>query len=344
MLDGTQLMSDKSPVLSDAFVINLDRTPQRLDHFRKINPHLSDVARFPATDGRALKHDELIRQGLFEAPIFYSTGALGAMHSHIRLWELAASKDSWTTVFEDDAIVHQGFDVLAPSLLDTAGDWDIVLWGWNFDEAVSFDLFPGVPSLTHSSQQDMRKMAMAIQSAPTQPTLRRLYYGFGLVGYSISPVGARKLLERALPSRPFLYKVPLFGLEVENTGIDSVTSVLYSELNAFACVPPLVITPNEHADSTTHESDADVINRIRRKFGLSTGGGGQYSGFRPESWPDYLGGRKFTRKYLNYLNRKGDIFGTVVECIRYCLMRSHWYEDFCRRRYRRRQGSEPSSK
>jgi glycosyl transferase, family 25 len=335
MFEDAQFSSDKPRMLSNAFVINLDRTPERLAHFRSINPHLTDVTRFSATDGRALKLDELVKQGLFEEPIFYSPGALGAMHSHIRMWELAASKDTWTTVFEDDAIVHQRFGLLAPPLLDAAGDLDIVLWGWNFDEAVSFDVFPGVPSLTHFSQEDMRKMAVSIQSAPISPALRRLYYGFGLVGYSISPAGATKLLNRALPSRPFLYKVPLFGLEVENTGIDSITSVLYSEMNAFACVPPLVITRNDHSNSTTHESNADVINRVRRKLRLSTGGGEGHSGFRPEPRLDYFGSRKFTRKYLNYLDRKGDVAGTIIEFIQYCLMRSHWYENFRGRRYRR---------
>jgi glycosyl transferase family 25 len=322
-------------MLSETFVINLDRMPERMAQFRDGNPHLSHVTRFPATDGRLLKPDELVRQKLFEEPIFYSPGALGAMHSHFRLWHLAATQNTNITVFEDDAIVHEQFDTLAPALLDTMGEWDIVLWGWNFDEAVSFDLFPGVPSLTHFSQEDMRKMVHAIQQGPIQPALRRLYYGFGLVGYSLSSDGARKLLDRAFPSRPFLYKVPLFGLEFENTGIDSIMSILYSELSAFACVPPLVITRNDHAHSTTHEADADVINRVRRKLGMSTSTRLPHSGFRPEASADYFGSRKFTRKYLNYLDRKGDFAGTVAEFIQYCLMRFHWYEDLQRRRYGR---------
>jgi glycosyl transferase family 25 len=329
--------------LPETFVINLDRMPERMDAFRDCNPHLSQVTRFGATDGRQVKREELVRQNFFVEPIFYSAGAMGAMHSHARLWDLAATQNTAITVFEDDAIVHEKFEVLAPELLNAVPDWDIVLWGWNFDEAVSFDLFPGVPSMTHCSQEDMRNLVSAIQHGPIQPTLRRLYYGFGLVGYSLSPTGARRLLNRAFPSRPFLYKVPLFGLEVENTGIDSVTSVLYSELNAFACVPPLVITRNEHADSTTHESSADVINRVRRKLGMSTGAGSPVSGFRPEAADNYFGSRKFTRKYLNYLDRNGKFFGTIIEFVQYCLMRFHWYESLQQRRYGRAANATVSS-
>lgn len=318
---------------AEFFVINLDRTPERMASFIETNPHLSHVSRFSAIDGKTVSRSKLVESGQFKEPIFYSDGALGNMLSHRQIWEIARNRDGYVTVLEDDAIVHQEFMAHASRLIDSLGaDWDIVLWGWNFDESMSFDIFPGVPCLANFSQSDLRARFDKIQKADFVPSLHKLRYAFGTVAYSISPKGAEKLLSLSAQNEPFLYKVPLFQLEVENTGTDSVMTVLYNQLNAFACVPPLVVTRNIHAQSTCHEIGGDVIIRIRRKIGLSTGVFERPAGFSVQQWPDYAGSRKFIRKYANYLYRKGDKLGTWRECLQYLFMRYHWYENWVRRR------------
>jgi glycosyl transferase family 25 len=320
-------------IASDVFVINLDRTPERMADFIETNPHLSDATRFPAVDGKFISRTKLVESGQFREPIFYSDGALGNMLSHREIWEIARKRDRYLTVFEDDAIVHQDFIAHANRVIGgLKPDWDIILWGWNFDESMCFDILPGVPCLAHFSQGDLRALSDKIQKMDLAPTLYKLRYAFGTVAYSVSPKGAEKLLSLSVPNEPFLCQVPLFQLEVENTGTDSVMTVLYNQLEAFTCVPPLVITQNMHAQSTCHEVGGDVIIRIRRKLGLSTGSYDERSGFSVQRWADYPGSRKFSRKYANYLYRKGDRLGTWRECLQYLFMRYHWYENWVRRR------------
>ncbi len=327
----------------EIFVINLDRTPERMRDFVETNPHLCHATRFSAVDGKCVSRAKLVETGQFKEPIFYSDGALGNMLSHRGIWEIAQTRESYVTAFEDDAIVHRDFLAHASKLIDgLQPDWDIVLWGWNFDESMSFDIFPGVPCLAHFSQGDLRALSDKIQKMDLAPALHKLRYAFGTVAYSVSPKGAKKLLALSVPNEPFLCRVPLFQLEVENTGTDSVMTVLYNQLNAFACVPPLVVTRNVHAQSTCVEAGGDVIIRIRKKIGLPTGAAQEYAGFSVEHWPDYPGSRKFIRKYANYLYRKGDRLGTWRECVQYLFMRYHWYENWVRRRRFRRVSASTS--
>ncbi len=259
--------------MSDAFVINLDRTPERMQWFRQTNPHLEDVTRFSAVDGATIDREVLLREGVFVGPIAYTDGAIGAALSHLRLWDTAASRKSYITVFEDDAIIHQDFMTLAPAILaECFSDWDIVLWGWNFDAALSFDIFPEVPCFSRFSQSNLRANWAKIQNyAMRRPPLYRLHCGFGTVGYSISPAGARKLAGLVFPIRPFRYRHPVANLEIENVGIDCALTAIYDSVNAYACIPPLVITKNEHELSTIQKRGLldrrfERVRRILRRF------------------------------------------------------------------------------
>jgi GR25 family glycosyltransferase involved in LPS biosynthesis len=237
----------------DMFVINLDRTPERMHQFQRVNPHLEHVTRFPAVDGKTVGRAELIQT--FANPIFYTDGAVGNALSHLRLWDIAAARSSHTTVFEDDAIVHKDFAALAPAIIaELSSDWDVVLWGWNFGGLMSFDLFPDVPCLSCFSEADLGKQWETIQKDTIRrPALHRHHYGFGTVAYSISPTGAKKLATLAVPIQPFLYKIPWHNIPIENLTFDCVLSTLYDRLNAYACFPPLVLTRNKGAESTVLE-------------------------------------------------------------------------------------------
>ena len=54
-----------SGVVRDAsiYLINLDYSADRLAAFQKRNAHLRDVIQFPASDGRLLDRDELVKRG-----------------------------------------------------------------------------------------------------------------------------------------------------------------------------------------------------------------------------------------------------------------------------------------
>jgi glycosyl transferase family 25 len=238
-------------------VINLDRSVARLDEFRRWNAHVPDIERFAATDGATVNRQQLIERNIIAEDLRYTDAALGCALSHLFFWQMASTKSAVTTVCEDDAILHGSFSDIAPRLVDTLPkDWDIVVWGWNFDSILSFDLMPGIaPCLATFDQERLRNMVRAFQSQPLSPQLFRLFRAFGTVCYSISAAGSRKLLERAVPLRNFTLEVRRIKTPaLPNVGIDVVMNEAYSNLNAFVSFPPLAVTKNDHSVSTIRGS------------------------------------------------------------------------------------------
>jgi hypothetical protein len=133
----------------DIYVINLDRSPERISEFFTVNRNLSaTVSRYPAIDGRTFDLDSLVRQGLVTKhivnPDMFSIGALGCALSNIALWDKAIGSGQSLTVCEDDAIstsvsIHneeipaQQGDGLLVSDLITGSKWsalNILLKEW----------------------------------------------------------------------------------------------------------------------------------------------------------------------------------------------------------------------
>jgi len=233
--------------------LNLDRSPERLASFLQINAHLTDVHRVAATDGNTYTREDLQSVKAIEGPMpTYTNGALGCALSHLGQWELASKGSETLTLAEDDAIFHQQFEQLAPKVLATLpADWDIIQWGWNFDSVLAYDLLPGIASCVSAFDQDgLRANLAAYPTLPIKPFAYRLQRSLGTVCQSISPAGAAKLLRHCLPIRPMETFYPLINLMLPNAGIDNMMNGLYPMINAYVCVPPLVITTNDHARST----------------------------------------------------------------------------------------------
>jgi glycosyl transferase family 25 len=111
-------------------LINLDRSPERLQHFTAVNGHLTNVERFPAIDGGRQDIAALTRNGTIEEAVLerYTAGNLGLALTQLTLWEKAVAAGEVLTVCEDDAIFHRHFERQAPELISRLpADWDIVL-------------------------------------------------------------------------------------------------------------------------------------------------------------------------------------------------------------------------
>jgi glycosyl transferase, family 25 len=245
-------------------LINLDRSTDRLAEFAALNAHLGEVLRFSAIDGHALDLSALVGAGLVTPDILdtYSLGALGCAMSHIALWKRAVAHGQPQTIAEDDAIFHGAFQRLAAGVV--AGlrpDWDIILWGWNFDLFVSIEMFPGVsPCLAQfegiTSEADVR----AFQQQELEPHPLKVRWAFGTPCYSISPNGARAIMSKCLPLRPLILSFPEclraapHSPYFKTVGIDVTLNAVYRELRAFICFPPLVVTRNEISKSTISTS------------------------------------------------------------------------------------------
>lgn len=240
----------------DIRVINLDRSTDRLLTFETLNSHLDlKFLRFSAVDGMDLERGPLVDRGIITADLSYGDGALGCALSHLALWDLAIEQNQPLTVCEDDAIFNRGFEVAAESLTKALpGDWHMILWGWNFDSVLLFDMIPGVsPCLGVFNQHRMRMGIDAYQSARLMPRPFRLVRAFGTVGYTVSPMGARAMKQHCLPLRNLEVFFPGLERVLPNSGIDIMLNDAYPRINAYVSFPPLIITKNQRSLSTVQQ-------------------------------------------------------------------------------------------
>ena len=236
-------------------VVNLDRSTERLREFREVNAHLRAIERFPAVDGATQSMADLVQKGIAAAGLKYSVGAVGAALSHLRLWEMATEGNAPFTACEDDAVLHRDFDATAERLLGRlAPGWDIVLWAWSFQSAIHYDVLHGAGSAVMQCDfREMQKGAATFQRSDYAFDLYHLRRAFGAICYTVSPDGARKLRQAAIPLRPLNVWVPLSAEPVPNVGIDVVMCSQLDKLQAFVCVPPLALAPQQQR-TTIHES------------------------------------------------------------------------------------------
>jgi GR25 family glycosyltransferase involved in LPS biosynthesis len=244
-------------------LINLDRSPERLAEFCRVNSNLNTtIFHFPAIDGRTLDIETLARQGLVTrdivSPQMFSVGALGCAMSNIALWDKAIADREFLTVCEDDAILNDRFIPCAEEVLKTLpADWDMIYWGFNFDMFLSFEMLPGVSHATTMFDQGrMRTNAENFQRKAITPQAFKLLWAFGTCCYSISPKGANALKQKILPLAPRVTPFPEgaraypYSPSWRHVGVDNAINAVHRQIKSFVCFPPLVITQNEAENST----------------------------------------------------------------------------------------------
>lgn len=239
------------------YVISLDRSPDRLSLFLERNRHLPDVMRARAIDGADLDRGDLVARGLLSPELSYTDAALGCAISHACIWQIASGMDEPLTVAEDDGMFRHDFVVAAQGIIAALPrDWDLVLWGWNFNSVLCVDLLPGItPCVVVSDQFRLRENIELFQGSVAPATPFRLLRAHGSVAYSISPGGAKKLLRLCLPIRPDHVPFPVVNKLTPNDGIDMMMSLAYPQMQAFVSLPPLVVTENRPEISTIQRKD-----------------------------------------------------------------------------------------
>jgi hypothetical protein len=103
------------------------------------------------------------------------------------------------------------------------------------------------------------KNRLTFQSANFSPYPVRIAHSFGLHAYSISPKGARALLDHCLSLRSRFIPFPGTSIVIKDTGIDCVMCEAYNSMQAFVCIPPLVISDEEQG-SVRVELDQDQLH------------------------------------------------------------------------------------
>lgn len=236
-------------------VISLSRTPDRLEKFKKINSHI-DFEVFNAIDGKSIDKEAEAISAFFEKDLIYTNGAYGCALSHIHLWIECIEKNQVITVLEDDVILHKDFYNHHRNIMDTLPtDWDICLLSWNLDSYLVTEVIkPNIPELTLLNQDHLIENFDLYRNAKLHPIPKKLLRAFGTSAYSISPNGARKIIDKIIPLRDFYVYFYGINKHIRNNGIDIAMNNLYPEINSFVASPPIAFPINEHATSTIQEN------------------------------------------------------------------------------------------
>lgn len=238
-------------------VINLERSLERRTEFIKINEGLN-FEFVNGVDGNLLSEGDLNNNQNFIPPLpFPSRGAYGVALSHLKLWELAINNKTSLTIAEDDAVFRADFQSKSLEVMSQLpADWDIILWGWNFDSILSIAAMPHIsPSVILFNQDELRRNVNNFRGGKGQPHPFKLDKCFGIPAYTISPKGAGVFKSMCFPMRNFELFFPVLNRKIPNTGIDVAMNKIYSATNSYVSFPPLVVTKNEHESSTIQQQD-----------------------------------------------------------------------------------------
>lgn len=230
------------------FVISLDRTPERLNEFLKSNSTL-DLFKFKAIDGLSISREQLLHDGIIDLSLKYSNGAIGCALSHITLWRHCVAINEPITIIEDDCILHTDFHNTSEQLSSSVNDYDLIQWGWNFEAPIIYLHSSELGNLSVSYDHD--HLLQNIESFKTHncvSTLSKVIRFFGSTCYSITPLGATKLINLLLPLKD-VYEYNNFFFTT-NPGIDATLNYVHPIMNSFACIPPIAFTTNDKKKTT----------------------------------------------------------------------------------------------
>ncbi len=224
---------------------------------------IADFHRWEAVDGTRLSNEDLLRAGAIVEPLkAYSPGAIGCALSHRSLWEHCAAGEAAVTLCEDDAIFNRHFSRRAEAVLSgLPRDWDIILWGWNFDSILHVEVIEGLgQAVMHFAPARLGARAAEFQEKAHEILPLRLVMAFGTICYSVSRKGARSLLQRCFPLRNEVVFIPGLGRKILSFGIDSVMNKHYAALKSYVAFPPLVWTENDKSTSDAARSSATTAS------------------------------------------------------------------------------------
>lgn len=245
--NGAMGTNDNATALASTYLINLDRSTDRLQRFNVRNSHLRHVVRMSAIDGTQIDRKQLIASGRVLSDLRYSAGTLSCALSHIQLWELAIAKSKPVTIFEDDIATHPHFQKCAADVLAALpNDWDFVQWGCMINSENNLTAWVDlgrVPVRIDSTAPVRWRDDAGYRAFQEEPLMIaapvRMIHSWGLFAYSISIKGARLAIEHCLPLRE--QKIAIQNRPWKDSGLDVKMCALYPRIKAFLSFPQLAI-------------------------------------------------------------------------------------------------------
>jgi glycosyl transferase, family 25 len=259
---STPLPAPSTGTAIPGYVISLARRPDRRERFLRWNAGKGiDISVFDAVDGQTLDKQALLQAGIIDdLNLNFTMGFLGSAMSHRALWEKCIALGHPTLIFEDDVFLPDTLrDWIEPALDELAGGCDIVFLGYNRDAILSVGYGGGQwcniafepPSVgfEQEAQQHSR------WSGPKSHCLLDTRLVWGITAYAISPASAAALLLHCFPlSNKRAVRMHGSGRMLVPYGVDGMVNlaIQLGLIKARVLFPPLVIGPNDQADSDNY--------------------------------------------------------------------------------------------
>jgi glycosyl transferase family 25 len=239
--------------LFDCFVISLARTPERLKAFSEYNSKSAiNFQHFVAVAGDTISEADIGRI-LAPGAMPYSRNSFGNALSHLTLWRRCIGQTKNFMVLEDDAVVRHDTKARLSALLENFNEWDIIFLGYNTDVPLELNVAPGIFCGTRFSPPFPSVKQLSDFASSTNPVgLHRLYLALGTCGYVVSPKGAQVLMQTCFPLDNRLVQYGSVQYAFRAAGLDAVMATIYPTISAYACLAPLVMTPNDKGTSTVN--------------------------------------------------------------------------------------------
>lgn len=227
-------------------VIHLTKAKKRLRTFLALNK--IDGIRFEFVEGidsERVDPAALRRQMLIKPVTTFRTP--GCSLTHRKLWLRSLETQTPLIVCEDDAVIRRDFrNQFSKCVCLLPKGWDLLLLGYNFDSILDVDIIAGIEHLSGRFSNKMLTISRLkhFQKSLSPISVLPLRNAFGTPGYAVSPTGAKYLLENVFPLRNFPIALPFEGRMIAHS-MDAIMNGLYRKMKAFACLPPLVVSPNE---------------------------------------------------------------------------------------------------
>ena len=239
-----------------AVVISLDGTAARLELLQQnFAGSSTSIPRIKGINGQAIDYDYLIDSNCLDPTAFqWPKGQVGCGLSHLKCMIKCYQSNKPWLIFEDDVIPSLNWEQELSSLLISAPiHWDFLLLGWNFDSCLQIE-WPAGLTMTGLFQPRFPSDYQIKQALSLQCSRQwyRLHRGLGLAAYLVSPRGAAKILQWALPLRTLPIKVHELP-ERDCFSFDGQLNSIYSDINAWVCTPPLFVGGNDKSSSLTAE-------------------------------------------------------------------------------------------
>jgi glycosyl transferase, family 25 len=246
------------------YIVHLADHVQRKLDFLSVNTVPNNFIWMEGTIGANVNRQALVQSGVLKKEAEIIDGSLGNALSFIRLFKQSIDTNEIVTILENDAILSHHFDPYSLRLLESIGfDFDIIQWGWNFDSVLYlFPLSSAMGPVEIRARQDFAQTGFRkFQELACARTLIPLGHQWGAHCFTVTPKGAKRLLEMLLPLNTDLFFREDLNLRIKPRSLDSMLGRCYPKLKAYSCFPPLSMALNDKAKSTIWIGSANVSHR-----------------------------------------------------------------------------------